>query len=207
MSQIGPFWEGDHPLNSIEIDILTDDDLTGYTAATVTFIDGTGTPAALPITAAFDSADPPTLAFSIPHTLTLTEGLWKLVPILSSAGGGQLRLRSISMVIQADDGWHTIDSLRDAMGEDFTANDQQAWSLLQIAKMSVLAYAPELLEDALPPVNYVQAQLMQARNVLNAVKTDPAQGSDGDLFVIRPYPLDNFIRQMLRPKRGIPVVG
>lgn len=60
---------------------------------------------------------------------------------------------------------------------------------------------------ARPPFNWVQAQLMQCRNIWNAAKTDPSGAIGDNGFEIRPYPMDNFIKQVIRPKRAIPVFG
>lgn len=67
--------------------------------------------------------------------------------------------------------------------------------------LSVLAMA-----EPLPPVRLVLAQLQQAQNLWNAGSAD----GDGDIgpdgFRFTPRPLDKTIRQMIRPKRGVPDV-
>lgn len=57
------------------------------------------------------------------------------------------------------------------------------------------------------PDGYRQAQLMQARNVWNSSKASPTGDFDGTSYGITSYPLDWQVRQLLRPKRGVPVLG
>ena len=107
----------------------------------------------------------------------------------------------------ADDGWHSLVSARygwvDAPWQDSLLGD-----LLEVAKIQCVAYAPALGEDVLAPVNYRVAQLMQTRNLWNASKADPSSGGIGeDNFVVRPYPMDWVVKNILRPKRAVPVVG
>lgn len=107
-----------------------------------------------------------------------------------------------------ENGWHTLASARyawaDAPYDDFILED-----LLEVSKMQCLAFAPALAEDTITvPVNFRVAQLMQARNLWNASKTDPASGGYGDEgFVIRPFPMDWTVKNILRPKRGAFNVG
>lgn len=111
--------------------------------------------------------------------------------------------------------WHTIESVR---GTD--EGEQAVWEtaehipdsllgdLLEVARDSVLAFAPALHEDyplGQCPAAYRLAHLMQTRNLWNAVEVDPSGGfGEGD-YVIRPMPLDWIIKQVLRPKTGVPV--
>jgi len=111
---------------------------------------------------------------------------------------------------------------------DAPANDVQLETLLAISQNQVIAFAPKYTDPTtavvslgfidpvtgitgpvtvIPP-DYRQAQLMQARNIWNATKVDPANASLGeDQFVIRPFPLDWMVKQIIVPKRGIPWVG
>jgi hypothetical protein len=58
-----------------------------------------------------------------------------------------------------------------------------------------------------PHPNLVLAQITQARNIWNAVKTDPAtQGIGDEGFVIRPFPMDWTVKNLIRPLTAIPVV-
>lgn len=57
------------------------------------------------------------------------------------------------------------------------------------------------------PTSYKRAQLMQSRNIWNATKQDGGQEIGPEGFAIRVFPLDFHVRQLLRPKRGVPFVG
>jgi hypothetical protein len=107
-------------------------------------------------------------------------------------------------VADTEDGWHTLDTARDDW-RDAPGFDAWLYELLWTARNDVLAYAPALAASQRPPLNYRRAQIMQARNLWNAGKVDPASGGMGeDTFVLRPFPLDWTIKQTLRPKRAIP---
>lgn len=77
---------------------------------------------------------------------------------------------------------------------------------LEAAKSQVLAYAPPLDDGAPIPQSYAIAQLMQTRNIWNASKVSPAGNIGDGSFASTPFPLDWMVRQMLRPRRGIPAV-
>ncbi|WP_223693824.1 hypothetical protein [Leifsonia poae] len=119
----------------------------------------------------------------------------------------------LSFVVQAHDGWLTLYQARKQWADAKDLDDVLLWGLLDSAKRACTIFAPAIPVDddgdvILPlPAGYTQAQLQQARNTWNATKTDPSNAGDDALFVIRPYPLDNSIKQLLRPRRGIPAVG
>lgn len=140
------------------------------------------------------------------NTIFDDAGTYSLSVILSN--GIQVeRVAPFYLVAQAIDGWLTVDAAREVW-RDAPADDARLAQILDLAKQQVIAYAPALAEDALVPANYREGQLMQGRNLWNAGRVDPASGGLGDEdFVIRPYPLDWMVKQVLRPKTGIPVVG
>jgi hypothetical protein len=135
-------------------------------------------------------------------------GCYTIRVTLSHAANNLLeRLAPIYVVIQADDGWLTVDTIRVTWIDADTITDHQLWQLLAIARDQILEYAPTLAEGAKIPLNYVRAQELQARNLFNAGKVDPSSGGMGeDTFIIRPFPLDWSIKQLLRPQK-MPVVG
>lgn len=103
--------------------------------------------------------------------------------------------------------WHTNDTAREQW-LDAPDDDDQLSDLLEVAKEQILAFAPARNDADPVPAGYVVAQLMQARNIWNASQADPANGGIGpDGFVSRPFPLDWMVKQLVRPKRGVPVVG
>lgn len=101
------------------------------------------------------------------------------------------------------DGWHTLASARTEWS-DAPRRDLTLYTYLLGARTQCLDYAPELEAGARPPIEWRQAQLMQARNCWNAAKTDPTSGGIGpDELMFRPYPMDQTVRLLLRPKRAI----
>lgn len=135
-------------------------------------------------------------------------GIYELRVVLSNLSTEvRERLPLVRLVADTDDGWHTLDTARDDW-RDAPGFDAWLYELLWTARNDVLAFAPALTAGQRPPLNYRRAQLMQARNLWNAGKVDPASGGMGDdTFVLRPFPLDWTIKQVLRPKRAVPTIG
>lgn len=101
--------------------------------------------------------------------------------------------------------WYDAESITDVW---LDAPDEPQLSLIvEAALIQVQEYAPALPDGGGIPANYRQAQVMQTRNLWNATRVDAGGGSgDGD-FIIRPFPLDWQVKALLRPKRGVPVIG
>jgi hypothetical protein len=120
--------------------------------------------------------------------------------------------------------WHTVESARDQWADapfDEDGGDDTLTELLVVARGAVLAFAPTLdgtfivedgiivsVDDDTIPTAWRTAQLMQARNVWNSAKASPDAGAfDGGSYGLSSFPLDWQIRQLLRPKRGKPVIA
>lgn len=139
-----------------------------------------------------------------------TVGLYRLAFVLTAAGK-QLQLPSYPIVVESEDGWHTIASIADGWA-DVPWQDEIVYELLELAKEQVVAYAPVLVPNVdlsvTIPARYRKGQAMQARNLWTAAKVDPSNGQIGDdTFTIRPYPLDWVVKQILRPKQVLGFVG
>lgn len=137
-----------------------------------------------------------------------TAGIYTIrVVAFNAATEVRERIPSVRIVADTEDGWHTLETAREDW-RDAPVVDSWLYEVLWTAKHDVLAYAPELAEGQRPPLNYRRAQLMQARNLWNAGKVDPATGAAGeDTFILRPYPLDWTVKQVLRPKRAVKAIG
>lgn len=199
------YWIGDQPLAALTVVPTRHGepvDLALYTGVSLLHVDPSGVSVDRPGSAVIDDG-----AVEIHFggaSWFQSAGLHRLRPTLLAAGG-QERLDDIPVVVQADDGWHTLPSARSEW-RDAPTSDVRLWTLLQVAQGQVLAYAPELEEDVLPPINYRLAQLQQARNLFNAGQVDPGSGdAGGDGFALTPFPLDWTIKQLLRPKSARPV--
>lgn len=105
------------------------------------------------------------------------------------------------------EGWHTVESVResDQWADSLHLSDDALQDLLDTAQVQCESYAPAV--SGVVPVNYRQAQLLQARNLWQAVKKDNGDQIGADGFAIRVYPLDWVVQGILRPKRGVPFFG
>jgi hypothetical protein len=208
------YWIGDIPALDLVLEPARRGEpitLTPFSAAQTQIelrtFDGVLVPAVFTITFDTDDLDdidrvilawPPASVFTIAglHTLNVT--------LRGTSGSPRERLAPVYLVVQADDGWHTLDTARIEWPDSDGLSDVQLFQILELGRQQVAAYAPKLALNARPPVNYRHAQLMQARNLLNAGR---AEGEGEGEFVLRPFPLDWMVRQTLRPHQIIGVVA
>lgn len=135
------------------------------------------------------------------------------VRVVLVAPGVRLSLPPIPVVVEYDDGagWHTLTSAREdwdgaPKGDD--ADDARLYDLLQVAREQVLAFAPAREDGDPVPTRYRAAQIMQARNLWNAIRKNPATDTQGfGEFSVPSFPLDWHVRSLIRPIRAVPVVG
>jgi hypothetical protein len=136
-----------------------------------------------------------------------TEGVYRLSIVLESNAGPTERLSPVYLVAQEENGWHTCDSAREEW-RDAPTSDARLFQVLAQAREQVTEFAPALAAETPIPSRYREGQMMQARNLWNAGRVDPGSGATGDEdFVIRPFPLDWMVKQVLRPQRAIGAIG
>lgn len=194
---IGPYYLNDSPATPVEVDLISDEDVTGYNTTVVVLVSPTGH--VVPVTALY--ADE-TVLFTIPaHTLT-EAGVWH-ARIKLLGGESLVTLPSVPFVVQALDGWHNLDSAR-AEWDQAPLSDVTLYSLLETARIECEAFAPE---RSTIPANFRAAQLLQARNSLNAGQVQPSGDFGEGSFQMTPFPMDWKVKQLLRPKTGRPLVG
>lgn len=202
------YYVGDIPAEELVIEPAENrrnPDLALFDTATVTLQDPDGMPVDVDFTAEIVE-DTIAIAWPVVSPFEVA-GVFTLTVTLTNPEGAVERVAPAFLVAQDPDGWQTVDTARD-IWEQAPNDDARLFQLLELAKQQVLAYAPALTLLAPIPPNYREAQIMQARNIWNAGKVDPQSGGFGeDSFVIRPFPLDWMIKQILRPRTGIPVVG
>jgi hypothetical protein len=135
-----------------------------------------------------------------PTTPFAAAGIYTLEVTLVGADARE-RLEPVYFVAQENSTWHTLDTAR-ALWSDATAiTDPRLFQLLELARAQVEQYGTTLTGSDAIRANR-EAQLGQARNLLNAGRAE--SGEDGtDTFVLRPFPLDWMIKQILRPKRPL----
>lgn len=191
---------GDAPADALEVDLSAAGPSSLYAKAAVTLVRPDGT------TAEFGSfVVPADLVLLVPFTATspLTiPGLYEVRVVLTSGEGDTLRTEAVPtppVVVEAADGWHSLDSARDEW-RDAPLDDPALFAVLESAKDQCLAFAPAV---TLVPARYRQAQLMQARALWNSghVNSDGALGG-GDVTVTV-FPMDWTVKNLLRPKRAI----
>lgn len=203
------YYRGDKPAEVLEVEPASSDvALSAYSSAEAELEPPAGgVPVTVPAVIE-PSADDGELVVRVTMDAELTvAGIHRLV--ITLAGDGLLRtLAPIRIPVEeAGAGWYTIDAAR-ADWPGAPDDDARLYDLLAVARVQVEAFAPALAELAPVPVHYRSAQLMQARNVWNAGQIDPnATTYGGGEFSVPVYPLDWTVRQMLRPRSGVPRVG
>lgn len=106
----------------------------------------------------------------------------------------------LQIVIQALDGWLTLEQAR-ALWADAPLDDVLLYQILETAKAQCIAYAPTFTGAV--PLQYVQAQGLQARAIYQSLIANQQDNVGVDGFQVRVFPLDFTIRAMLRPKRAV----
>ena len=106
--------------------------------------------------------------------------------------------------------WFTLEEARE-WWRDAPYDDAELSTYLEVGKSQIIAYGPQLVADEIAmtgcvPENYRLGQIMQARNLWNAAKMDPAGSIGGDGFSFQPFPLDWTVKQIIRPKTARAVV-
>lgn len=187
-------------------------DLTPFTAADTDVIVRTFDGDPIPADFAVSFQDDASVVLEWPGASIFDDPGLLTVNVTLNGADHRERLAPVYLIVQdPDSGWHTIDT---AVREWPDAPEEwRLYQMLELAKEQVIAYVtePSHWEDpaTLPdpvPLRYRNGQLMQARNLWNAGRVDPASGDAGnDGFQLTVYPLDWMVKQVLRPKPGFPV--
>lgn len=204
---------GDIPAQPVTIDPPETIDLADYTDALASLHTPAGDDHVLVASIVDEQV---IVEFPADESLFTVEGVHLIRVTLYTPGGAVANLPAVRFVVQdPDSGWHTLDSVRDEWGDAEHIPDPTLFSILTVAREQCLTFAP--LAVVTPPVeppppvvvpeNYRLAQRVQARNIWNAARVAPDGSTGQDDYVIRPFPLDWHVKQILRPKRGVPVVG
>lgn len=199
--QLGSFRVGDTP-GTITLELVDEEStpvsLEGVTGATAT-LEGTA------VTTAVDGD---AIKVTLPE---LTEAGVQYLSVTVIVTATSVQVDPAPLVVEVSDGWHTLASAR-AEWRDAPSLDVQLYTVLAVAQAQCIEYGPALVDaagDATPvPLTWRQAQIMQARNVWNAAKVNPTSGEiGGEDYGIRPYPMDQAIRYILRPRRAIGAIA
>lgn len=103
-------------------------------------------------------------------------------------------------------GWSSTERARTFFGGDAPLDDAVLESYLQVAYEQCVEYAPAVLPSPLPE-RFERAQLLQAKALWEADRSGSGDQIGPDGFAVRVFPLDWHVKQHLRPRRGVPVVG
>jgi hypothetical protein len=148
-------------------------------------------------------ADGHGLHITWPSTSRFTApGIYEVVANFTTTAGQKLTTEAWPFVVQGTDGWLTLESAR-IRWADAPADDVTLYKLLDAAKLQCQAYAPALLLGARPPVNYLEAQYLQARALYMSSISNQADSVGVDGYQVRSFPLDWNIRALLRPKKAM----
>lgn len=201
------YFTGDRPVDAIIVPVV----LGEYSAASGSLIRPDGSFLALEPAVDVETGEISVelpIAGGSPFTV---DGLYRVRltlerPAAEGKPAGSRRLSDIDLVVQSDDGWFDLDAARRAW-QDAPEDDGALFRLLEISKIDVLAYAPALVVGRPVPLNYREAQIMQARNRWNAFRVDPSGAMGDGGFSFTPFPLDWQIRQLLRPRNPRPAIA
>lgn len=102
--------------------------------------------------------------------------------------------------------WATIDQVRERWA-DAPMDDELLEAMLEAAHEQCVIYAPTLAEDDPVPFRYIEGECLQVRALGQAQERDgDVLGFGAEGFAVRVRPLGQDVKQLLRPKRGKPVV-
>lgn len=200
---IGPYWVGDSPATPIQIDLFSAEDTSAYPAALASLY---GPDGALVHAFVAQPVEDESVTLTLPADPFETPGIYSLTVRLMDPAGHLVTLPDVPLVVQARTGWHSLDSAR-ADWEQAPAEDVTLHNLLETARIECEAYAPALKAGVRVPTNYRAAQLLQARNSLNAGQVQPSGDFGEGSFQMTPFPLDWKVKQLLRPQTGRPLIG
>lgn len=181
-------------------------DLDSFNAAHATLLDSSYSPVAgVTLTASIADGE---VSVGWPTTSPFTDpGIYYVSIVLTGAGTISQTVDSVPLVVEQEDGWHTLATARLGWTTGGPKADEVLAEFLANAKTAVLAFAPTLADGDPVPAGWRSAQLLQARNTWNALKTDPSDSSSDPQAPIKPYPMDRYVKSLIRPAKGVPSFG
>lgn len=193
---VGPFWVGDSPLTAWAIEVDSETNLSGtFDSGEVQILNPSGT---VVTTQPSPFLDDDTLIVTVPVGTFTERGIYRFVPRL--IGRGSVTLPSVPVVIQADDGWQTVESAR-AAWSDAPADDERLYRLLDTARIQCEEFAPAFTGRA--PENFRQAQLLQARSIWASGSVSQDDQLGGGQLTVTVFPMDWSVKNLLRPRRAV----
>lgn len=200
--ELGALWVGDVPLSPTRADFVDEVgnpvQITDYSGWTATMY----SPKNVQLGQLTGTGHGQHLEFTWPTTSILEEsGAHTIVIIFTDPLGVSVQCEPFKFVVQDRDGWLSLEMAR-AQWSDAPLDDVFLAQILDAAKVQCVAYAPVLAVDAVIPVNYLHAQLMQSRALYQSVVASQQDNIGVEGFQVRVFPLDFTIRALLRPKKA-----
>lgn len=209
VADISSYWVDDVPFSTAVMEFIDESGnpvaLDTYTTSTVKLYDATGTLVST-LNSNINTVDDILTITWEAISLFEISGIYSLVAQLANVDGVLVTAEPYRFVVQTQDGWLTLEQTRQQW-QDAPVDDLLLFTILESAKAQCIEYAPALAITDIVPLNYRQAQLMQARALYTSVIANQQDSVGVDGYQVRIFPLDWNIKALLRPKRAVPVVG
>lgn len=200
---LGALWIGDVPVSPTRADFVDEAgntvQISGYASWTAMMYGPTNTL----LGTLTGSGHGQHLEFTWPEETILTaEGVHTIIIKFFDTDGVVIQCEPWKFVVQKRASWLSLEQAR-AQWADAPLDDIFLYQILDSAKTQCVEYAPALAANAVIPLNYLQAQVMQARALYQSVIANQNDQVGIEGFAVRVFPLDFTIRALLRPKKAI----
>lgn len=200
---LGALWIGDVPVSPTRADFVDEAgnvvQISGYASWTAMMYSPTNTL----LGTLTGSGHGQHLEFTWPEETILTaEGIHTIIIKFFDTDGVVIQCEPWKFVVQKRASWLSLEQAR-AQWADAPLDDIFLYQILDSAKVQCIEYAPALAANAVIPLNYLQAQVMQARALYQSVIANQNDNVGIEGFAVRVFPLDFTIRALLRPKKAI----
>jgi hypothetical protein len=200
---LGAQWIGDVPVSPTRADFVDEAgntvQISGYASWTAMMYSPTNTM----LGTLTGSGHGQHLEFTWPdETILETEGIHTIIIKFFDTDGVTIQCEPWKFVVQKRASWLSLEQAR-GQWADAPLDDVFLYQILDSAKNQCIEYAPALAANAVIPLNYLQAQVMQARALYQSVIANQNDQVGIEGFAVRVFPLDFTIRALLRPKKAI----
>lgn len=196
---------GDAPASPLTWSLEPYEDLagTGWTV-TASWFDPDGSTTGTPLPGATLNTTDGTLSVPIPAGVFSLHGLGTVSVVLTDASTS-IYLPPLPVVVEGTEAWVSMDYAYRTW-VDAPDDPLDLFLSLESARLACEAFAPALEEGQPRPLSYTRACLAQARAVWQSDRgtRDGELGAEG--YAVPVYPLDWHVKQLLRPKSGVPIV-
>lgn len=103
--------------------------------------------------------------------------------------------------------WLTAEELPDLWPQAESIEAPILALLVDSAREQCIAYAAPLEEGTDVPASWRLAHMMQVQSLWQSAKAGPGDTIGPDGLTITVYPMDRTVRNLLRPRTRVPVIG